>query len=392
MADEIVVEPLDRRAVSQRRRRQRVTTPQQLSTIPGEWRELLTRWVRRGGNSRWETLRNDAGVTGMQLAQSLLDWLLREGWASVTEHRKHGAWWPQQVELRNLSVLRAALGINDRENDIQRWHDARSGLARLLDSPLAPVVLALDELPPKRAQTRADLVKALHAWRETAQSGTRRDFALFARGATKAITDAEWRWLEDTVDLADFGIERHTPVLLIAAPLTLHTAQGMLNLAACPDFAALTPQTLHSALNAEQAIECWRLIENRTSFERAARSREDGIGIIWLPGFPPGWWREAVARLLTLAPAPAEIACDPDPAGIAIAMQAGSLWQSCGLDWLPWKMTAADLLALPATLPLSDWDRTRIAQIRNLDMKPELAALLDFMLQRNTKGEQEGGI
>ena len=50
----------------------------------------------------------------------------------------------------------------------------------------SPAVLALDELPVQRALARHDLIFKLHDWQAQQQSGTRRDFALFARGDTKA--------------------------------------------------------------------------------------------------------------------------------------------------------------------------------------------------------------
>ncbi len=216
---EWLIEPLDKRAVCQKRRRTAQGAPQTLDTLPAEWRELLARWVRRGGNSRWETLRNDAGITHVQMAQDLLDWLLRAGWAAVTEQRKHSEWWPQQVELLHLPQLRAALGLRDKDDDAQRWQDIRASLQTLNNPALSPAVLALDELPVQRALARQDLIFKLHDWQTQQQSGTRRDFALFARGDTKALSDSEWNWLESVIDLAEFGIERHTPLLLIAAPL-----------------------------------------------------------------------------------------------------------------------------------------------------------------------------
>mgnify|MGYP001348941980 CR=1 FL=1 len=42
----------------------------------------------------------------------------------------------------------------------------------------------------------------------------------------------------------------------------------------------------------------WRLIENRTSFERSARQRTPDMAVVWLPGFPPGWWQESMRHLL----------------------------------------------------------------------------------------------
>lgn len=392
----IHIEPLDQRKVSQRRKRYSEQLPQQLGQIPGEWRELLARWVRRGGNSRWETLRNDAGLTNIQMAQSLLDWLLREGWATVVEQRQHGGWWPQSVELRSLPQLRATLGISDKIQDAQRWLAAREELQACCRETLAPALLALDELPVQRALARHDLIAALQRWQDAQQCGTRRDFALFARNDTKGISEAEWNWLEQTLDLAEFRIERHTPLLLISASLALNTPRGQLDLASCAGFAALTPDTLQSATSASVttasgAMGRWQLVENRTSFERVARQREHDTGVIWLPGFPPGWWRKAVGQLLDLAPAPAHIACDPDPAGIAIALKAAELWQQRGLVWQPWKMAADDLAALRARKPLTEADKLQLGALHQATALPaQLAGLAEWMLEHGEKGEQEG--
>lgn len=385
------IQPLDKRTVCHKRRRTAQGAPQSLSTLPTEWRELLARWVQRGGNSRWESLLKDSGPTGRQRADDLLGWLLRNGWAAVTEQWKFSAWWPQQVELLNLSQLRAALGLRDKDNEAQRWAETRNGLLAAINDSLAPALLALDELPVARALSRYDLIVALQSWQDAQQSGTRRDFALHARGDTKALSDAEWNWLEAIVDLAEFGIERHTPLLLIAAPLHLIMAQGQLDLAACPDFAALTPASITSIHAISGAVRHWHLIENRTSFERAARQRKPDVGVIWLPGFPPTWWREAIARLLNLAPAPALLSCDPDPAGIAIALKAAELWRERGLAWQPWKMEAHDLAALPARKALSETDRKQLAALRDTTvLPPMLAELAQWMLQHGEKGEQEG--
>lgn len=384
-------EPLDRRRVCQKRRRVAAGEPQPLDALPAEWRELLARWVQRNGKSRWETLRKDAGATNVQRADDLLGWLMRAGWAAAVEQWKHGAWWPQQVELLHLPQLRAALGLRDRDDDAQRWQEIRARLEALESPVFSMAIAALDGLPVSRALARAELIFRLHDWHTRQRSGTRRDFALFARGGTKAVTDAEWNWLEAALDLAEFNIERHTPLLLVAAPLTLVTPLGRIELAASPDFAALTPATAGMATAALGRVAHWHLIENRTSFERLARQREAGIGVIWLPGYPPGWWREAMGCLLGLAPAPARISCDPDPSGMAIALKAAEAWQSRGLDWQPWKMSASDLAALPARKPLTDADRQQLAALLSGSaLPPALAELGEWMMRHNEKGEQEG--
>lgn len=388
--DDIRIESLDQRKVSQRRKRYREHLPQQLGQIPGEWRELLTRWVRRGGNSRWETLRNDAGVTGIQMAQSLLDWLLREGWAIVVEQRQHGGWWPVTVELREVSALRAKLGLPDDEVTAQRWNEKRIQLESLSDETLTPLIQTLGEMSATRALPRAALVEKLVNWKQDQRTGTRRDFANFARGHTKAISDAEWSWLESHADLADWNIERHTPTFLIAAPLSLTLPDGTLNLAITPDFAALTPATIKAALSADSSVTLWRLVENRTSFERVAKQRDANIGVIWLPGFPPGWWQEVVSKLLALAPAPAEIACDPDPSGIAITLSAAKLWEQQGLPWSPWKMDVALFATLSDHQPLTERDSKLLKEQLAYPLPATLRELAQEMLRTEKKGEQEG--
>jgi len=374
-----------------KRRRFRPGSPLPLDTLPHEWRSLLKKWLKRGGNSRWETLVKDAGTTHLALAESLLNWLLRHGWASVEDERRHGSWWPQSLELRNLPQLRAALGISDKEQDTQRWQTALEELKTCCDNNLAPALFALDELPVHRALARYDLIAALQRWQNAQKSGTRRDFALVARDDTKGVSESEWNWLEQTLDLAEFCIERHTPLLLLSASLALTLPHGQLDLSSHPDFAALTPATVQTITAVSGTISRWQLVENRTSFERVARQREHDVGVIWLPGFPPSWWCASVSRLLDLVPAPAHLACDPDPAGIAIALKAAELWRERNLTWLPWKMAVTDLAALRVRKPLTESDRLQIAVLQQESMLPApFLELIEWMLKHDEKGEQEG--
>ncbi|MEW6253916.1 MAG: hypothetical protein AB1716_24995, partial [Planctomycetota bacterium] len=192
--------------VQSKTRRQRIADqpPRGLDSLPDDWRQLLKRWVRRGGDSRWDTLRNDAGVGGQSRAQALLDWLLENGWIRLDEKFERAAWWPYRVRFLDPAALSAALGIVDADAAAAQWLALRSSLP-----PESPLLDALDTLPPRTALARADLVAALARWQEEARSGTQRDFALFARGATKAVSAAEWAWLGEAADLGAWGIERH---------------------------------------------------------------------------------------------------------------------------------------------------------------------------------------
>jgi hypothetical protein len=386
------IEYLDKSRLPKKRRRFSEASPASLATISTEWRELLVQWVRLGGNSRWETLIKKAGLTRKTNAETLLDWLLHNGWAVVDEVRKHGDWWPCRVELREIKTLRNQLGLPDFDEVTTQWQSLRAVLQVHAENnaPLLVALSALDTMPTSRAISRASLIQALLAWRADERVGTYRDFSLFARAATKEISQTEWFWLDAHFDLAEFNIEQHTPLLLISANIILRTSLGDIHLSAMPDFAALTPATIKSIQSIEGKISTWIVVENRTSFERVARNRQADEGVIWLPGYPPSWWKEVVAHLIKAAPAIAKIACDPDPAGVAIALSAIALWREAGNKAVAWKMSAEALESLTNKKPLSEFDNQQLAGLLKQSLPAELKVLADYMQVHQQKGEQEG--
>lgn len=348
-----------------RRRRQAAAAALPCDVWPAAWREVATRWLRRdSARGKWPTLLAAAGNEAYETAHDVLDALLAAGWIVVDEAFQQGRWQPVWIEFLDLPALRAALGL-----------------------PAPGATKAAQEA------ARVALFAALERWNadpaRPAQA-TRRDFAQYARGDTKGISTAEWDWLETQADLAACGIAGHTPLLCIAAPLNLFLPQGRLDLAATPDFLGIPPAVLTAATGGDAAVSHWTLVENRTSFERVARRRAANEGVLWLPGFPPGWWQAAVARLLALAPAPARMACDPDPAGIEIALTAGKSWEAAGLDWQPWRMDAADLDRLPVCKPLTPRDHERLAALLAGNLPDRLRALALALQAGGEKGEQEG--
>jgi hypothetical protein len=386
------IEYLDKSRLPKKRRRFSESSPTSLATIPAEWRELLVQWVGLGGSSRWETLIKKAGLAKKSTADALLDWLLKKGWAVVDEERKHGDWWPYRVELREMKALRSQLGLPDFDEVALQWQTLRAELQANAESDelLLTVLSALDAMPLSRAIPRAMMVKSLLAWREDERVGTYRDFSMFARAATKEITKTEWDWLDTHFDLAEFNIEQHTPLLLVSANMVLHTGLGEINLSAMPDFAALTPATVKSIQSASRTVTAWIFVENRTSFERVARNRHANEGVIWLPGYPPSWWKESVSHLIKYAPAPAKVACDPDPAGIAIALSAIALFHASDLQATAWKMGVDELKNLPNKKLLSEFDQQQLTGLLKQNLPVELKTLAGYMLVNQQKGEQEG--
>lgn len=362
-----------------------------LDTWPADERQLLAEWVRRAGDkpTRHSTLMASAGAARSMLADRLLQRLLREGAVEIEEKHERGHWWPTQARFIAPAALRAGLGLAEPDAARQAYLDARS--RPLCHPALARAAESLDALPPARGLPRLELLLALDTWNAEQRSGTWRDFALFARGHTKQISEVEKAWLADEAGLADFRISAHTPLLRLRAPSIIRLPGGEIALGALPDFAALTPATVAAISGARQPPRVWHVVENLSSFERVARACAADEGALWLPGYPPSWWQQAVATLLQHAPAPARIACDPDPDGIAIALQAGSLWSAAGLPWQPWRMGPAELLGLPTHRPLDLRDRQLLTSLRTgTPLPPGLAALAEALLQLSGKGEQEG--
>ena len=84
------------------------------------------------------------------------------------------------------------------------------------------------------------------------------------------------------------------------------------------------------------------------------------------------------------------VACDPDPAGINIALDAGTVWQSRDLAWSPWKMDVRELMKLDARSPLSSHDKVLLEQLTTRVLPAALRELANWMLAHGEKGEQEG--
>ncbi len=388
----ISTRPLDVGAVStlrgRRLRRAFTANPAGLDAWPADWRGLLGEWLRRSkAQRRWDSLLKQAGNARYIQAEALRDALLAGGWIETEERFTGGHWRTVALTFLDPGAARAALGLPDPEARRAEWAAARE--TTHLPDELAGLATQLDGLPAQRALARLELLAALHRWRSEGRAGTWRDFAQLARGDTKAVTEAEKNWLAEALDLEAWGISAHTPLLFLAAPLSLLGAGWRLELGGLPDFIGLTPAAINALDSLQGEIGTWRLVENRTSFERVAARHGHRDGVVWLPGFAPCWWKTCLARLIDLRPAPALIACDPDPAGIAIALDAATLFTTAGLSWEPWRMAAGDLAALPRRLPVSEADKRQIDTLLATPLPETLHQLLRWIIEHGEKGEQE---
>ncbi|WP_386068557.1 hypothetical protein ACFJIW_01890 [Tahibacter sp. UC22_41] len=358
--------------------------------------ELLREWLSgKAASRRWDSLLKIAGGARVELARLLCDELLQGGWIERCERREprreHWRW--MRIAWCRRDRLHAILKLPP--PDLREQVRAQIAQATSTLSEFAAALQILQKRADGVALRRLALLRSLQDWKRQGRDGTRREFAQFTGAHTKSVSDADWRWLGEQVDLEMFGVHRHSPALWLRAPLRLRLEKGELDLGAVPDLIGLSPATVGSLVTVEGEIRCWRLVENRTSFEHAARALGDRDGVVWLPGQAPAWWLAAMRALLRCAPAPLRIACDPDPAGIEIALSVAFCWEERGLSWSAWQMDADALAALPKRLPLNDDDRARVARLRVLSLPSALRSLLDAMHQldndgEKAKGEQEG--
>ena len=368
-----------------------------LPALSGAQQAVLLKWLKSDAQERsWQSLLQAAGSNQLEVADTLVQALLLCGAVALKEELHHGQWRPWRVVWTDLEGVQALAGVPTRsqreadkanlDTDLQALAQAHSWLS------VAAHSLLTDALPVSSKTARAELLQALVSWQQTQRQGLRQDFALAARGHTKAISSTEWDWLATTVALETLGIGRFEPLIWLAGSIALCSvaeSNGLQASWAAWGFVGLPCRSL-DAMQVVHAPKMYWLIENRASFERQSSRLPPGTCLVWLPGRPSLAWQQAMRCLLTQAPAPAEISCDPDPAGIQIALTAGALWDAAGLAWQAGHM-APSLWGAGTTLPLNDYDRRVLAELQATPGLPsDLATLRDYLISSETKAEQEG--
>ncbi|WP_422015776.1 hypothetical protein [Roseateles sp.] len=366
--------------------------PPTLPALDVDERELLADWLRGSADSRpWTALLDAAGAARIELADRLADRALAAGLFTLKEKFERGRWLRAGVAWVGLEALQAALGLPTRGQRDGERQALADQLATLMADALvgeAAQDLAESRMAVKPAQARAALLQALITWVAAGRQGLRRDFALHL-DHTKAVGEGEWAWLERHFDLPALGIGPFAPTLTLAGAASLvWPGARRLDLAALP-FVTLPAEALAPLLAVETAPTRWWLIENRASFEKQAARLAPGTLLVWVAGRPTRAWAAAVGRLLALAPAPAAISADADPAGIEIALAAARPWVDRDLPWQPEAMEPARL-SHPRAQALGTHDRATLARLAQAGLPPMLVALRDAMLARGLKAEQEG--
>jgi DNA topoisomerase VI subunit A len=370
-----------------------------LASLPRPQRALLLKWLKSSAERRnWDGLLRLVG-SDIDVAESLSQALFDCGAAAREEELKSGIWHPVALIWSDYETLCGAVGMTTRNTlsatITASWQASQHVVwqrARLADA-----YQSLQNSYTEKDAARLLLLAKVNEWLEQGRSGTRRDFALFARGQTRQLSTGEWAWLHEICDLTDCGIERHEPALWLCGDLQLQIGERWLDIGAASDFVGLTPMTLSKLTAGKTSSTHYRLIENRTSFERIARAslnnRASGGSdeiVIWLPGYAPTWWRSAVGQLIAAVPAPVRISCDTDPDGVQIALNVAQVWLAKGLAWTAHAMGVTDIVAAAHKLPMSERDiQLANTLLGNDDMNAELSALLHWCISHGQKAEQE---
>ncbi len=365
--------------------------PAALPRFDADAQPLLLDWLRGSAASRrWQGLLEAAGPARIELAHRLSDLALKAGLCTRRERFEQGRWRPVELCWVELEALQAALGLPTRSARDARREALASRLDALMGNELvgeAAQALVESRMAIAAAEARAALLDALLGWVVDGQTGLRRDFAL-RLGHTKAVSDGEWQWLERHFDLPACGIGNFAPQVTLAGHLSLHWGEALRVDMGVASFITLPVESIAS-LDRVTPPRRWWLIEGRASFEKQARRCEPGVALVWIAGRPTHAWATAMTRLLQLAPAPADISADADPAGIEIALSAAQPWQAAGL---PWAATAMEpeRLDRPGLQPLGRYDREVLVRLAQRALPPELTVLRDAMAERGVKAEQEG--
>jgi hypothetical protein len=368
-----------------------------LPALSTSQQQLLHDWLRssEATQRQWQSLLDLAGIHRLDIAKDLAELLCAAGWVILKEKHAQHQWSISHLSWIDLPAAQARLGIAsqaERQNHKQHLHTQLQQLVQeYLWLSSATQHLLASNLPAATLSSRSQLLQALVNWHSEQRNGLRQDFALAARQDTKGISSSEWDWLAEHLDLENLGIERFAPILWLAGAISI---QNPKHLSSCSpqglSFIGLPIRQLRAPWQVSLAPQRYWLIENRASFERQATQLEKGVCLIWLPGRPSHSWQEAIAWLLTQAPAPADISCDPDPAGIDIALTAGRIWEKYDLSWQPHRMGAQECLAAQ-TKVLNTYDQARLKQlVQKADLPQSLHELCLHMLKTQAKSEQEG--
>lgn len=199
-----------------------------------------------------------------------------------------------------------------------------------------------------------------------------------------------WRDLSPAETLHELGLVPNPGHLYLFGAWQIATAAGQL--LSLDGFAPSVG--IPAALAAETprvTVSAWRVVcvENLTSFYELIRHGDDDFAALCLWGNPSPAARHLLAQLVQTLPAdvPLQVWADMDYGGLNILSQ---LRRKISPRFSPWQMDIATLDEFARWgQPLTDTDRRNLARLRANPMLADMRPLIDHILRRNIKLEQE---
>ncbi|WP_199153858.1 DUF2399 domain-containing protein [Chromobacterium sp. ASV23] len=363
-----------------------------------QWQTLRS-WLKpTGESSKWTWLIENSQVNEWLHCESLLCRLLQAGWCELIRQAGKGAaqnhYLPYKVVWRDKEGLRRALGWSNQpeKEDLKRqwsqWQPRHPWLQEIAAS-CRQMSMQVDT-----SRRRLRLLQGLDDWLGEERFGTERQFSQVVFQHTKALAKADKEWLAETgLDLEACGISPHTPYFYLAACLDCYDDEGLLlRSSLLRQGNALPAETVLDIKRVSGLVREIRVVENFSVFQTLTRqlvAEVPDVLVVWVPGQPHSRWRKAFSHLVSLCDAPVYVACDLDPAGVAIALQVGQLVQEQGQAWQPWRMHVDDEKLQEFNWPLEGSDRRHIQSLFKQSLPDELKRLLEAMERTGYKLEQE---
>ncbi|MEJ8676470.1 DUF2399 domain-containing protein [Chromobacterium amazonense] len=366
-----------------------------------QWQTLRS-WLKpTGASSKWTwMIENSQEKTERAWlhCESLLCRLLQAGWCELIRHAGKGAaqnhYLPYKVVWRDKEGLRRALGWStqpEKEALQELWSQWQPRHPWLKD------IAALCRKASMQVDTsrrRLRLLQGLDDWLGEERFGTERQFSQVVFQHTKALAKGDKEWLaESGLSLDACGISPHTPYFFLAANLDCYDEVGLLlRSSLLRKGSALPTESVLDIKRVAGLVREVRVVENFSVFQTFTQQVASGVSdavVVWVPGQPHSRWRNAFSHLVSLCDAPVYVACDLDPAGVAIALQVGQLVEKQGRSWQPWSMQVDEDKLREGNWPLETLDRRHIQSLLQQSLPDDLRNLLEAMVRTGHKLEQE---
>ena len=278
---------------------------------------------------KWESLYTRGNKVPANAVEPLFQVLMQHGELELKRRAPHG-WQREAVRFTDPSRLRRELGIPEPDEAANELAERRA--IEYAHPALDVARQGLDGTSPRTALARLEPLDALQKWHDAGRNRGHVDASRLRPVQSRQYQGDYTGRVALARGAARSCIARYRGAFTAAADRgALQPGMAARHAGPCGHPRFHWPAGRHACLDRGNSIASATMAasENRTAFEKVVTSSQGRCSGL-ATRVSPSWWRDAMSRFLKLAPAAAMIACDPDPDGIAIALQAGALWSAAG--------------------------------------------------------------